>query len=175
MVYRHDSTGGFFSGDAEAQSVNAGQDPTAVQKFSRLSELVDLRGADGRFHFKLVYPAVDISNEWQQTSNPLTTSEAVEGYEAVEINATEQYWGGLAKSSSGATFIDGSIGHGNWFYAIGSNAAHGGGIPGPNATVVTEVELYACGQPLAALPEPEPEPQVVCEQEWVMVYRHDST
>ncbi len=100
-------------------------------------------------------PDVGVTNEWKQTSDPVTTSEAVQGYLAVDINSTAQYWGGLAKSSAGQTFIDGSVGHGNWFYAIGSNAAHGGGIPGPNTQVVTKVELYACG---SALPPPPPPP-----------------
>ncbi|MCP3959345.1 MAG: DUF4082 domain-containing protein [bacterium] len=171
LVFKHDSTGGWFAGDAEAQNANAWDE--SATKFSRLNELENLRGGDGKFHFKLAYPESGAQvNEWKQSSNPVTTQESVQGYEAVDINWTGQYWGGLAKSSAGQTFIDGSVGHGNWFYSIGSNTPHQGKIPGPDTTTVTKVELYACGNPLPAAEAPV---AVECNEGWQMVFRHDST
>ncbi len=149
LVFKHDLSGGYFADDAEAQRVNADQDPATVAKYSRLNELENLRGPDGKFHFMLVYPEVpDQVNEWKQSSNPLTTAEAVEGYEPISIAWTGQYWGGLAKSvrTDDPTLLDGSVGHPRWWYSIGSQKEYNGGIPGPSAdgndTVVKTVELY---------------------------------
>ncbi|MEM9455121.1 MAG: sulfatase-like hydrolase/transferase [Myxococcota bacterium] len=159
LVFKHDISGGLFTDNAEAQQVNADADPTSVTKYSRLDELESMRGADGKLHFKLVYPEVpDRFNEWKQSSNPVTTTERVDGYEAVDISWTDNHWGGLARSSEAHTFIDGSVGHGNWWYSIGSNTAYGDHkVPGPNSTPVDRVELYVKGD----FPR------------WTLVFKHD--
>ena len=107
------------------------------------------KGDDGKFHFKLVWPQKtgDNYNEWKQTTNPVTEVQSVAGYEAVDVKFTGEYWGGLENgqykgSSSPDALLDGSVNHGNWFYAIGSKQEwHGGKIPGPNGAE-QEVELY---------------------------------
>ena len=72
-------------------------------------------------------------NIWRQTSHPTTAP--VQGYEAIDVQFTTQHWGGLELSTSGSTYVDGSVGHGNWFYSIGSKQVWSGGIPahGPSA------------------------------------------
>jgi hypothetical protein len=119
-----------------------------------------MRGPDGKLHFKLVYPSIPhLFNEWKQTSNPATTAERVVDYEAVNIFWKGEYWSGLAKSSSPTTFIDGSVGSGNWWYAIGSNTPYSGQLPGPNTTVVSQVHLYVLGD----FPRVVPRAEVVIE------------
>jgi len=92
-------------------------------------------------------------NRWTQTSNPAITSEAVTGYNAVHINwnahglSGGSTFGGIAKSSASAsgktnTFVDGTVGHGNWYYALGSYNAWNGGIPGPNSVEKNVVRLW---------------------------------
>ncbi len=88
------------------------------------------------YEFLLQYSHLSGYNQWKQTSNPATTSEAVSGYQAVSIswdtNTNSSAFQGIAKSNSGATFIDGTIGHSNWYYALGSYSEWNGGIPGPS-------------------------------------------
>ncbi len=85
-------------------------------------------------------------NRWKQTSNPATTTEAVSGYEVVSIswntNTNSTAFQGIARSNSGATFIDGTIGHSDWFYALGSYNEWNGGIPGPSSAETNIVTLY---------------------------------
>jgi hypothetical protein len=55
------------------------------------------------------------------------------------------YWGGLEKSTSNSTLINGSVGSGWWFYAIGSKNywPSNGTIPGPDRNVgVDQVQLF---------------------------------
>ena len=54
--------------------------------------------------------------------------------------------GGLERSAQdattvGSTWIDGSVGHGNWLYAIGSKSTHARGIPSYDSTP-SVVELW---------------------------------
>jgi hypothetical protein len=68
------------------------------------------------------------------------------GYTAVHIDWTSSYWGGLTRQSSSETtlsntYLSGSVGHGNWFYAVGAASKYDGGIPGPSSGV-QETELW---------------------------------
>ena len=88
-------------------------------------------------------------NQWSQKSNPAKTTESVTGYSAKKIswndnglNASSQF-GGIAKSSNTSTFIDGTVGHNNWYYALGCYKAWNvGGIPGPNTPEINCVYLW---------------------------------
>lgn len=113
------------------------------KKYSILYFLPNLM-LNGQYEFLLKYPESGLYNHWIQTSNPIYTSESVTGYQNIECQMTGHYWGGLALSSSGSTLIDGSINHGNWFFAIGSFSAWNNGIPGgQNEDVaVQQVELW---------------------------------
>lgn len=73
----------------------------------------------------------DIANEefqrWRQLNSPAkekisngTGSETATGYSAVKTSlGTSNYWGGLTLSTSDACYINGSVGHANWFWAVG--------------------------------------------------------
>lgn len=95
-----------------------------------------MRGVDGGFHFKLVYPdsrAVQTCREqaltppemdackrgqfieWRQTVNPVTMPNPslvrpVEGYRAISVpeGVDAYYWGGLENNRGGSSFLDGS-------------------------------------------------------------------
>ena len=147
-IFHHNNKWGelFFSNATEAGSVNT------IDKYSVLNNIEKYRGSDNKFEFLLEYPDVSdtLYNRWKQTGNPTTTTIAsgdgsanAPGYEAVHVDWTGNYWGGLVLSNANtATFIDGSVGHGNWFYAIGAYTSWSGGIPGPNSTPVSVSNLW---------------------------------
>lgn len=128
-----------------------------ADKYSRLGLLDsgDTYKINGKYEFLLQYPIDDPShyNRWKQTNAPqneyntqTSSGTQVAGYEAVHIDWTSNYWGGLERSAQDATalnstWIDGSVGHGNWFYAIGSKNTHGRGIPSYSSTADV-VELW---------------------------------
>ena len=135
---------------ANPVSYNANGDHTTAD-FSILSTLEDYRH-DGAFTLKLLWPLKAAPNyqTWIQTSNPVTrNSGGVTGYRAVDIHFTDNQWGGLEYNTGPNSFIDGSVNHGNWFYAIGSNWYHNRysttvDILGPNGPE-QKVELYVLG------------------------------
>ena len=126
-----------------------------ADKYSRLYLLEDdTYKRNGKFEFMLCYPidAPGQYNRWKQTKAPqneyvtrASSGSQVTGYEAVHIDWTSNYWGGLERyqdstTTAETTWLDGSTGHGNWFYAIGASALHGRGIPSYNSTAdVTEL------------------------------------
>lgn len=148
LIFRHYSDNGQYFDDAddwaEAKLSNPGN-PLA-DKFSILQETEHFF-MGGKFTFKLVYPSYGsgITNIWEQTSNPITTSESVSGYSAISIGHSGNYWGGMARSNqTSTTFMDGSIGHSNWYMAVGTQSSWGGTnrYPGPGGAVY-ECELWA--------------------------------
>jgi hypothetical protein len=128
-----------------------------ADKYSRLGLLDsgDTYKINGKYEFLLQYPIDDPShyNRWKQTNAPqnefitrTSSGGQVTGYEAVHIDWTSNYWGGLERNNTSTTsysptWLDGSAGHGNWFYAIGSASTHGRGIPSYNSTADV-VELW---------------------------------
>eukprot|EP01046_Picozoa_sp_COSAG06_P012809 COSAG06_NODE_763_length_12486_cov_37.835244_4_plen_1077_part_00 len=138
-------TAGNYRENADWLSFNP-NDQTA--DFSILDQLENFRQPDGAFTMKIVWPnrAAPNYNTWRQTSNPVTADPGgVDGYEAVDVHFTSNFWGGLEKSQAGTTLIDGSVNHGNWFYAVGTRAAWGPGIPGAQDPE-NQVELWALPQ-----------------------------
>ena len=139
--------GGWLRSDAE-WSINP-HDSSAAQ-FSILDQLEGMgRSSDGdnKFLFELYWPDLEGSPKgprqmWKQTSNPVTDAKgaAVSGYEAVDAPYKERYWGGLQRSGSSATLLDGSTTT-SWYYSVGSRSSWHGGIPGP-ISMVTQTELY---------------------------------
>ena len=131
LVYNHNSAGGYFVNAADVPSKNPGT-PTA-SLYSILNKLDDFK-SNGRYIFKMNWPGYNPRNIWAQTTNP-TIDQAVAGYVPLSIDSTANYWGGLERNCTigcASSFIDGSVNHGNWFYAIGSYAAYGtpaAGIP----------------------------------------------
>ncbi len=144
-VYYHDSTTGqYFADETEALNTNS------TFKYSCLNQIQNLK-TGSKYEFMLYYPENGQTNIWKQTNRPqdeLETnsdgSQSAAGYEAVAIQMNDNFWGGLVKSTSGASLLDGSTYHGNWWYAIGSYAPYvtATGIPGGNTTIVNKVELW---------------------------------
>ena len=141
-IFYHNTKQGtvLFSSLAEIKSTQT------VDKYSRLGQLSEFKRSNGTYEFMLRYPnySATLYNRWTQTSNPMeefitTTSDGAgkaTGYTAVHIDWTGQYWGGLTRQSSDASsisncYLSGSVGHSNWYYAIGATSAWGNGIPGP--------------------------------------------
>jgi len=145
-IFYHDIAGGYFASVAEAKSYNTYY-PTAT-RYSILNRLESFRRA-GKFELRINWPGYTPRNWWTQTSD--FTSQPAAGYTAISIASTSNFWGGLEYNGvSTATLADGSVGSGNWFYAIGSFQAWGSvtaGIPasddvaGTN-TGVSKVELW---------------------------------
>ena len=126
-VFHHDVAGGYFVSHEDAYHHNEA-DPTA-ELYSILKHLERLRGSDGTLELRINWPDSGIAgrNIWRQESNPTTAP--VVGYQAVDVDYVNNYWGGLELSTSASTYVDGSVQHGNWYYSIGSHVAWGGGIP----------------------------------------------
>lgn len=148
-VFYHNNKNGtvLFASDAEALNTYS------PDKQSILYALERFKGDDGKYEFLLQYPEVSTTlyNRWKQSEMPQNDiiaggdgSANATGYEAINISWSENYWGGLAKAiSNTSTYIDGSVGHGNWFYAIGSKGTYLNGIPGPSSmSIVSTVELW---------------------------------
>lgn len=93
------------------------------------------------YEFMLMYNTdnskfnVEKYNRWRQTNNPTqeniadtgtSTGSQVTGYTIGYAGGTTaglgygNCWGGLALSTSANCYLDGSVGHQNWYYAIGS-------------------------------------------------------
>lgn len=138
-VFSHSASGGFFANSTEANETNLAT-PSAA-KYSILSRLSHFYRS-GKLELKITWPNNTSSrNWWTQTSNPTTS--AIAGYTPVAIDFTANSWGGLELNTlfSSASYIDGSVGTSNWYYAIGSYATWFGGIPADSG-VASRVDLW---------------------------------
>ncbi|WFR59583.1 glycine rich domain-containing protein [Anaerocolumna sp. AGMB13025] len=160
VFYQDSSTGQYFGSEAEALHTNS------TYKFSCLDQIQNYK-ADTKYEFMLYYPENGQTNIWKQTNRPQDELETngdgtqnAAGYEAKSIQMNGNFWGGLVKSTSGASLIDGSTYHGNWFYAIGSYTWWGSEnhFPGGNDAQVTKVELWMAINPTGATQTPNPTP-----------------
>lgn len=150
-VFYHDNQ----SGSQLFTSYDEIMDTDSIYKYSKLNILSNFIGNDNKYEFMLTYPT-DFPgqyNRWKQSYLPQATwmgsnngDLVVTGYEPIHIDWSTYYWGGLGRQHEGtqtisSTFISGSIGHSNWFYAIGATSGYDGGIPGPNKGI-QQVELW---------------------------------
>lgn len=145
-VLNHDVTSGYFADATEAASYNVTK-PNA-KRYSILSYLEAFRSLKGNFTFKISSPNSVKRNIWSQRTNP-TVDQPVAGYVPISIDMTADGWGGLERQcgiSCVNTFIDGSVGIGDWWYAIGSYYVYVGiGIPYSTSSapdVVTHTQLW---------------------------------
>ena len=152
-IFYHNNRNGsvLFTSLAECKNTQT------TDKYSRLGILDsgDTYKINGKYEFLLQYPIDDPGryNRWKQTNAPQNefvarseTGGQVTGYEAVHIDWTDNYWGGLERSDTSTTsysptWLDGSVGHDSWFYAIGSSSAYSHGIPSCDSTA-SVVELW---------------------------------
>jgi len=125
-------------------NANKPKDPN----YSILNTLGNAHKIGGKFTFKIVWPRRKgkNSNIWRQSSNPVTTRTGAVGYTAMTVNFKQNRFGGLENGykhggNNPAALLDGTVNHGNWFYAIGSRAKWNNGIPGA-ASPESRVELY---------------------------------
>lgn len=134
-VFYHDVQGGaqLFTSVSEARSTNS------QYKYSILNDLSKFL-LDGKYTFILEYEYANGHNYWSQTSNPLDeykatgTPTTATGYQAIDIDWDANYWGGLTRQNSNistmsSTLLSGSVGHSNWFYAIGVYSVQQAGMP----------------------------------------------
>ena len=137
LFYHNNKSGTVFFG-----SKNEFLKCNTEDKISHLWAMELFRGTDNKFEFLLQYQSGGTSyNRWKQSSN--FTKESVAGYEAVSCSWTSNYWGGLEYNGSSSTWADGSVNHGNWFYAIGCRKNYStGGIPSWNGVEPGWVELW---------------------------------
>jgi hypothetical protein len=159
LVFRHNAIDGYFTTSTKVVNINQNRPSLSTHKYSILNKLNYFK-RDNRFQFRLTWPGYTKRNIWYQNSNP-TDDVNVSGYQAISVDSTSNYWGGLelGNGSHGPTngdsaYVDGSVNHGNWYYAIGSYKAWGdksgcyNGIPASDTTVagsgcgVQEVELW---------------------------------
>jgi hypothetical protein len=146
-VMYHDSTGAvFFTNAAEALSANTSMPLSA--KYSILSRIASFY-RNSKLELRIGWPgSTTLRNWWTQTSN-FTTS-PIAGYVAIDIDAPSNGWGGLEYNGSAtAALADGSVGNGNWYFAVGSFVTYGtpAGIPAANEVVgstvgVPKMELW---------------------------------
>lgn len=125
-------------------------------KYSRLGLLPYFKGSDGKLELMLTFPISFPGkyNRWKQNNPPYrdwmgtADSNAVApGYEAIHIDFNTNYWGGLTRQNEDTTsispcLISGSVGHGNWFFAIGASEGWSGTVPGPNSSGADDVEIW---------------------------------
>lgn len=149
------------NGSVLFSSLSESRNTQTADKYSRMYLLEDntYKGSDGKFEFMLCYPidAPGKYNRWKQTNAPqneymtrTSSGASVTGYTAVHIDWTSDYWGGLERYDAstteyGSTWLDGSTGHGNWYYAIGTSTVYNRGIPAANAfkeSTADVVELW---------------------------------
>lgn len=153
-VYYHDSQAGTVLWTSASEAKNT----QTANKYSRMDLLGNnyFKGSDGKLELMLTYPTdfPNNYNRWKQTNNPCAiytgTGEGtkVPGYEAIKVDWTGDSWGGLERNSSDAnainyTYVDGSVGFGNWWYAIAPANYYEGGMPGPSKVVYRQCELWA--------------------------------
>jgi flagellin-like protein len=144
LIFNHDIAGGYFSSSVDAKNKN--QDNPSANLYSILDKL-ELFRRGGKFVLKINWPSSGTGkNIWSQTINPVTNAgmsatRPVEGYEGIDIDYTTNYWGGLEQYGS-SSLLDGSVNHGNWFYAIGSYNIYGIGIPSYNSGSSADAQLW---------------------------------
>ncbi|WP_413568288.1 fibrinogen-like YCDxxxxGGGW domain-containing protein [Bdellovibrio sp. HCB117] len=132
-IFKHQHASGFFASNADADSKNT-SDPNNGM-YSILNQIDYFRTPTNRYHFRLTWPGESFKNLWWQTTSPRADVD-VAGYTTEFVQAYSNYWGGLELSggthgvASTSSYIDGSINHGNWYYAIGAFAVWGTTPPG---------------------------------------------
>ncbi len=142
LVFNHNTSGGYWANDTQANEYNMASPSLATTKYSILSKLDELK-SNAPYEFRLHYPSLGLTNHWSQTFNPRSGSSStrpVAGYTAISIDMTNSNWGGL-ELSGGNTYLDGSVNSSNWWYSIGSVSPYGGSMPGPGS-IVSNVQLF---------------------------------
>ncbi len=142
LVFNHNTAGGYWANQTEADFFNVGSPGLATNKYSILMKIDELKSAP-EYEFRINFPSLNVSNHWKQSFDPRSggsTISPVAGYQAINIGSSANLWGGLERSSA-TTFLDGSVNHPNWYYSVGSSAPWNGGIPS-YSPVTDKVQLF---------------------------------
>jgi len=143
LIYNHNlAAGGYWTDLTEPQIYNA-SNPEA-DRYSILSYLEKFRSIKGFFTFKINWPGYSPRNIWQQRTNP-TADVNVGGYVGLSIQSSSNSWGGLelgngthnALPNGNKAYLDGSVNHGNYYFAIGTVGPWGTPAGIPSATDIT--------------------------------------
>ena len=153
-VFEHNTKSGTILFTSLAECLKS----STIEKYSRLYLLDYLKNVDGKYEFLLEYPddKPEQYNRWIQNNNPCneyvtptTTGDGTaEGYTAIHIDWTTYYWGGITRqnaidsTSISPTYLSGSVGHTNWYYAIGCSSKWNTGIPGAYFAVEGRAQLW---------------------------------
>lgn len=152
-IFYHNVDEGAVMFDSVSEALNT----QTTNKYSRLYLISDdttFKGQDNKYEFMLCYPNNTTEyNRWKQSNAPQNIytgtgqGSTVPGYEAVHIDWSGDSWGGLERNDSSTssityTYIDGSVGFGNWWYAIAPIQPYEVGMPGPQYSVWSCVELW---------------------------------
>lgn len=125
-------------------------------KYSRFYLLDYFKNINNKYEFLLQYPDnyTDKYNRWIQNLNPCneyitptSSGTPADGYTAIHIDWTSNYWGGLTRQNSSPTsnyltYLSGSTGHGNYWFAVAAFSAYQGGIPGPSVVVTGRTQVW---------------------------------
>ena len=115
VFYHNSSSKIFFLNSEEALNCNT------FHKYSILNEINNNFLINNKFEFLLEYPELIGYNRWVQSTNPINQADStIPGYNGIHIDWPGLSWGGLARSSSIYTLLDGNIGLLNWYFAVGS-------------------------------------------------------
>ncbi|GAA3613623.1 fibrinogen-like YCDxxxxGGGW domain-containing protein [Flavivirga amylovorans] len=142
LVFNHNYTGGIWANDAEANEHHVGSPGLTTNKYSILSKLDDIKST-ASYEFRLHYPSLGQTNHWSQTFDPRSGrsgTNPVSGYGPVNIDMTDNSWGGLEFTGTSA-YLGGSIGRYHPYYAIGVKVNWIGGIRTDNS-VTDRVQLF---------------------------------
>jgi hypothetical protein len=143
-IFNHNIAGGYWSSAndwAEVKKSNI-DDPNS-NKYSQLYKLNENMKLGNEFVFKMVMD--NHTNIWAQTNHPFTDvpySSTVPGYRAISISTSGNNWGGISRSNTSSSFIDGNPANTNWYYPIGSTTNWNGGLPQYDSTGHPSVELW---------------------------------
>ena len=137
-------------------SVDEALHSETLDKYSRFYLLDYFKNVNDKYEFLLQYPDnyTDKYNRWIQNLNPCneyitptSSGTPADGYTAIHIDWTSNYWGGLTRQNSSATsnyltYLSGSTGHSNYWFAVAAFSAYQGGIPGPGVVVTGRTQLW---------------------------------
>jgi len=135
LIYYHD-----LSKAGKWDSTNDALNYNHPYKYSVIDSIDESYIINDGYEFLLEYPEKNGYNNWIQTNFPLNEIEEddkryVVGYTPIHISWTSQHWGGLFKSSSSSTLIDGSYLKNIAWYAIGRISIYEGAVPGPGSLI----------------------------------------
>ena len=142
---------GYFSSDVLVSGVENADNPSA-NTYSIIGSVdpADYQFEGGYYWLKLIYLNTDGTNatlEWTQTS--WITADDITGADLFGVeddyadNAGAGFYG-LALSSSGDSYLDGTADHSNWWHAVAMSTDdwNGGYIPGHNKHTAYSSSLY---------------------------------